>query len=149
MKRLDQIEGEWKRKKVPSFNPGDVVDVHVKITEGDKERVQIFTGTVIKKRGEGLSEMFTVRRLVQGEGVERIFPIHSPRLIDVVVKKPGKVRRAKLYYLRGRVGRATKVEEKIGVRVAEAKPAPAEEKSDAPKAQQETPKAEAVAKETK
>lgn len=114
MQRLDAIEKAWFRKKTPAFQIGDTVDVHVRIREGEKERVQIFTGTVIKMHGRGLGETFTVRRIVQGEGVERIFPLHSPRVVDVVVRKRGEVRRAKLYYLRGRVGRATKVRERLG-----------------------------------
>ena len=114
MQRLDLIEKAWFRKTTPSFSVGDTVDVHVKIREGDKERVQIFTGTVIKRHGRSLGETFTVRRIVQGEGVERIFPIHSPRVVDVVVRRRGEVRRAKLYYLRDRIGRATKVRERLG-----------------------------------
>ncbi len=114
MRSLDAIEKEWLRKKSPRFDPGDTVEVHVKIIEGDRERIQVFTGIVIAKRHEGLSETFTVRRIVQGEGVERIFPLHSPRVADIVVKKKGKVRRAKLHFLRDRVGRGTRVEEKLG-----------------------------------
>jgi large subunit ribosomal protein L19 len=123
MRSLDSIEKDLAKKSVPKFDVGDTVDVHVKIIEGDKERIQIFTGTVIAKRHEGLSETFTVRRIVQGEGVERIFPLHSPRVQNIVVKAKGKVRRAKLHYLRGRVGRAQKVEQlDQGVKPAE-KPA--------------------------
>ena len=114
MRALEQFEKQFSKKKLPDFEPGDTVDVHVRIVEGEKERVQIFTGTVIAKRHQGLSETFTVRRLVQGEGVERIFPINSPNVVKVVVKKRGRVRRAKLNYLRDRVGRATKIQEKIG-----------------------------------
>lgn len=110
---LREIEKQLMKKETPKYEVGDTVDVHVKITEGDKERIQVFTGIVIAKRGGGLSETFTVRRLVQGEGVERIFPIHSPKVADVVVRKQGKVRRAKLFYLRERIGRATKVRERI------------------------------------
>ncbi|MBI3273298.1 MAG: 50S ribosomal protein L19 [Planctomycetes bacterium] len=113
MNRLDEFEKTYHRKKQLAFDIGDTVDVHVKITEGDKERIQIFSGTVIKKRGGGLRETFTVRRIVQGEGVERIFPRHSPKVVDLIIKKKGKVRRAKLYYLRDRVGKATKVKEKV------------------------------------
>jgi large subunit ribosomal protein L19 len=91
----------------------DTVDVVVKIQEGEKERKQIFQGTVLSFHGHGISKSFTVRRIVQGEGVERVFPIHSPQLVTVRVKRKGKVRRAKLYYLRERVGKATKVKEKI------------------------------------
>jgi large subunit ribosomal protein L19 len=114
MRSLEAIEKEWTRKKAVRFDVGDSVEIHVKIIEGDRERIQIFSGVVIAKRHEGLSETFTVRRLVQGEGVERVFPVNSPRVVDVVVKKKGNVRRAKLHYLRGRVGRSTRVEEKLG-----------------------------------
>jgi large subunit ribosomal protein L19 len=124
MQRLDLIEKAWNRKQTPVFRIGDTVDVHVRIREGEKERIQLFTGTVIKKHGRGLSETFTVRRIVQGEGVERIFPMHAPTVVDVRVKKRGEVRRAKLYYLRGRIGRATKVRERLGQDEAIA-PAPA------------------------
>lgn len=120
MRSLDAIEKDWLRKKSPKFDVGDAVEVHVKIIEGDRERIQIFAGTVIAKRHQGLGETFTVRRLVQGEGVERIFPVHSPRVADIVVKKKGQVRRAKLHYLRDRVGRSTRVEEKMGVDKSEA-----------------------------
>ena len=114
MRMLDTIEKEWHRKKPARFDVGDSVEIHVRIIEGDRERIQIFAGVVIAKRHEGLGETFTVRRLVQGEGVERIFPVNSPRVVDIVVKKKGNVRRAKLHYLRQRVGRGTRVEEKIG-----------------------------------
>lgn len=113
MSRMDAIEKDWLKKKTPSFNVGDSVDVHMKIVEGEKERIQVFSGTVIGRRGHGLGESFTVRRIVAGEGLERIFPVHSPRVVDVKVTRRGKVRRAKLYYLRGRVGRATKVNELV------------------------------------
>src|SRR5207244_10545018 len=88
------------------------VEVHLRILEGQKERIQIFSGTVIARRGDGLREMFTVRRVVQGEGVERVFPLHSPKIAKVVVKRTGEVRRAKLYYLRQRVGKATRLRER-------------------------------------
>jgi large subunit ribosomal protein L19 len=138
MRSLDAIEKDWSRKKPVKFDVGDSVDVHVKIIEGDRERIQIFAGVVIAKRHEGLSETFTVRRMVQGEGVERIFPVNSPRVVDVLVKKKGNVRRAKLHYLRDRVGRGTRVEEKLGAeKEASAAPAPAaaEKKAEAPKAE--------------
>ncbi|MGE0433791.1 MAG: 50S ribosomal protein L19 [Planctomycetota bacterium] len=93
---------------------GDDVDVHYRIVEGDKERIQIFSGTVIRRKGSGLTSNFTVRRIVQGEGVERIFPTHSPKLMKVVVTRRGRVRRAKLYYLRTRVGKSTKIKERLG-----------------------------------
>ncbi len=94
------------------FEIGDQVEVHVRILEGEKERIQIFSGTVIARRGGGARQMFTVRRIVQGEGVERIFPLHSPRIAAVEVKRSGKVRRAKLYYLRERVGKSTRLRER-------------------------------------
>jgi len=96
---------------VPEFEIGDTVGVHVRIVEGEKERVQVFTGTVIARRGSGVSETFTVRRIVNNEGVERTFPVHSPKVADVEVVRHGKVRRAKLYFLRGRVGKATRLKE--------------------------------------
>jgi len=108
---IAQLEKENFRKTIPSFDIGDTVDVHVRIIEGDKERIQVYTGTVIARKGSGTRASFTVRRIVQSEGVERVFPLHSPKVVDVVVKKKGRVRRAKLYYLRGRVGKGTKVKE--------------------------------------
>ena len=132
MRPLETIEKEWLRKKTPRFSVGDTVEVHVKIIEGDRERIQLFTGVVLAKRHQGLSETFTVRRIVQGEGVERIFPVHSPRVVDVVVKKKGKVRRAKLHFLRERTGRGTRVEERLG---GEKEHAPAPEPAPAPKAE--------------
>jgi len=130
MRSLEAIEKEWTRKKAARFDVGDSVDIHVKIIEGDRERIQIFSGVVIAKRHEGLSETFTVRRLVQGEGVERIFPVNSPRVVDIVVKKKGNVRRAKLHYLRDRVGRGTRVEEKLGAMEKELAVAAAEKKAE-------------------
>jgi large subunit ribosomal protein L19 len=110
---LDKIEKEQYRKEALSFNVGDSVRVHTKVVEGDKERIQIFTGIVIGRRGHGLNEMFTVRRISYGEGVERIFPIHSPRVDKIEVERHGAVRRAKLTYLRKRIGKsATLVKEK-------------------------------------
>jgi len=110
-KYLSLVEG-GNRDDLPKFGIGDTVDVHVRILEGTKERVQVFNGTVIARRGEGVHEMFTVRRIVQGEGVERVFPINSPKIAKVEVKRPGQARRAKLFYLRDRVGKATKVKER-------------------------------------
>ena len=110
---LRKVEAKSLKKKVPDFRVGDVVDVHVKIKEGEKERIQIFTGTVLKIRGgKGISGSFTVRRIVQSEGVERVFPFHCPSVEEVKVRRAGAVRRAKLYYLRDRVGKATKVKER-------------------------------------
>jgi large subunit ribosomal protein L19 len=103
---LDKIEGEHYRKEPLKFNVGDSVRVHTKVVEGDKERVQVFAGLVIGIRGHGLNETFTVRRISYGEGVERIFPIHSPRVEKVEVEREGKVRRAKLTYLRQRLGKS-------------------------------------------
>ena len=100
------------KKEIPHFEIGDTVDVHQRILEGQKERVQIFNGVVISRRGEGMRAMFTVRRIVQGEGVERQFPLHSPKIAKIEVKRTGKVRRAKLYYLRDRVGKATRLRDR-------------------------------------
>jgi large subunit ribosomal protein L19 len=98
--------------QVAKFAIGDTVDVHTKIMEGDKERIQIFSGVVIAKSGAGSREMFTVRRIVAGQGVERKFPLHSPRIAKVEVKRSGRVRRAKLYYMRERSGKATRLRER-------------------------------------
>ncbi len=105
MEKISRIESEHLKKDVPKFNVGDTVKVYVKIAEEEKTRLQSFEGVVIRKRGKGLSETFTVRRISYGEGIERIFPLHSPFLEKVEVVKPGKARRAKLYYLRGKVGK--------------------------------------------
>lgn len=106
------MEQASQKPETPEFEIGDQVDVHQRILEGEKERIQLFSGVVISKRGEGMREMFTVRRIVQGEGVERTFPLHSPRIAKVEVKRTGAVRRAKLYYLRDRVGKATRLRER-------------------------------------
>src|SRR5438067_13071434 len=106
------VEEAAAKKEPPVFEIGDTVDVHVRILEGQKERVQVFNGVVIARRGEGMREMFTVRRIVQGEGVERVFPLHSPKIAKIEVKRTGEVRRAKLYYLRDRVGKATRLRER-------------------------------------
>lgn len=111
---MTEIEKEQGKKKIPYFSVGNIVDVHIKIKEGDRERIQIFNGVVIARKGSGIYETFTVRRIVHGEGVERIFPIHSPVVVNVTIKKRGKVRRAKLYYLRGRTGKSAKVKEQLG-----------------------------------
>jgi large subunit ribosomal protein L19 len=111
-----KIESEQFRKDDAKFNVGDTVRVHTKVVEGDKERIQIFTGTVMGKRGTGLNETFCVRRISYGEGVERIFPLHSPRVDKIEVERHGDVRRAKLTYLRKRIGKgATLVKEKEAV----------------------------------
>jgi large subunit ribosomal protein L19 len=106
---LDAVESKSLKKKVPYFEIGDVVDVRCKIKEGDKERIQVFTGTVIARKGRGINEMFTVRRMVGSEGVERIFPLHSPNVMDIKATRSGKTRRAKLYYLRERTGKAVRL----------------------------------------
>jgi large subunit ribosomal protein L19 len=106
------VEKASMKEHLPFFEIGDTVDVHCRILEGEKERIQIFSGIVIARSGSGSREMFTVRRIVQGEGVERKFPIHSPRVAQIKVKRSGVVRRAKLYYLRDRVGKATRLKER-------------------------------------
>jgi large subunit ribosomal protein L19 len=111
-KILEQVEQAYLKKDIPQFSVGDTVDVHTRIVEGDKERIQIFSGTVIMKKGRGINETFTVRRIVNNEGVERIFPLHSPFISKVTVKRGGETRRAKLFYLRERVGKAVKLTEK-------------------------------------
>ena len=108
---IEQINQENLKAETPSFNVGDTVRVSFKVIEGTRERIQIFEGTVIAKRHGGISETFTVRRLSFGIGVERTFPLHSPKITKVDVVRRGKVRRAKLYYLRGRTGKAAKVKE--------------------------------------
>jgi large subunit ribosomal protein L19 len=111
-KFLELVEQASKKAEPPKFDVGDQVEVHVRILEGEKERTQVFAGVIIGMRGDGMREMFTVRRIVQGEGVERIFPVHSPKIAKVDVKRHGAVRRAKLYYLRDRVGKATRLRER-------------------------------------
>jgi len=112
---IENLEKAAIKKDVPQFRVGDTVDVSTKIIEGDKERIQIFSGTVIMKKGSGMNETFTVRRIVNNEGVERIFPLHSPFIAKVTVKRSGETRRAKLFYLRDRVGKAVKLTEKRAV----------------------------------
>src|SRR5438876_12249222 len=111
-KLISLVEKMSLKPEIPKFEIGDTVDVHQRILEGQKERIQIFSGTVIARRGDGMREMFTVRRIVQGEGVERSFPLNSPKIAKVEVKRTGQVRRAKLYYLRDRVGKATRLRER-------------------------------------
>src|SRR5687768_5956767 len=111
-KIMELVEKSSLKADVPQFQVGDTVDVHTKILEGDKERIQIFSGTVIARSGGGTREMFTVRRIVSGEGVERKFPLHSPKIAKVDVKRSGIVRRAKLYFLRNRVGKAVRLRER-------------------------------------
>jgi large subunit ribosomal protein L19 len=112
MKSTDVIDQSSMRDDVPEFSPGDTLKVHVKVVEGNKERVQVFQGVVIARRGSGLHESFTVRKLSNGVGVERTFPLHSPIIDHIEVHSRGDVRRAKLYYLRDRGGKSAKVREK-------------------------------------
>ena len=109
---LSKVEQTSMKAEVPEFEIGDTVDVHTKILEGEKERTQVFSGTVIARSGSGTREMFTVRRIVAGEGVERKFPLHSPRISKIEVKRSSVVRRAKLYFLRDRVGKAVRLKER-------------------------------------
>lgn len=111
-KIMDLVEKTAMKEEVPQFDVGDTVDVHCLILEGEKSRTQIFNGTVIGKSGSGSKEMFTVRRIVAGEGVERKFPLHSPKVTQVEVKRRSVVRRAKLYYLRDRIGKAVRLTER-------------------------------------
>ena len=112
-KIIDAIENEQMEKDVPEFGPGDTVVVQVKVKEGSRERLQAFEGVVIAKRNRGLNSSFTVRKISHGEGVERVFQTYSPLVDSVEVKRRGDVRRAKLYYLRGRTGKAARIKEKI------------------------------------
>ena len=108
---IETVEKAHMKDSVPEFNVGDTVDVLTRIIEGDRERTQVFNGVVIGRRGQGINETFAVRRIVNNEGVERTFMVHSPRIVDVTVKRRGKTRRAKLYYLRDRVGKGRKLKE--------------------------------------
>ncbi|NLB17828.1 MAG: 50S ribosomal protein L19 [Syntrophomonadaceae bacterium] len=109
---INMIEEEQIKKDLPDFRPGDTVNVHVKVVEGVRERIQVFTGTVLRRRGGGLGETFTVRRIAQGIGVERTFPVHSPRIERIELVRRGKVRRARLNYMRSRFGKKAKIKEK-------------------------------------
>ena len=120
---LDHVEKSSLKATPPQFEVGDTVDVATRIVEGEKQRVQVFSGTVIMRKGRGVNATFTVRRIVNNEGVERIFPLHSPFIASVTVKRSGESRRAKLFYLRDRVGKATRLVEKRKVKKADAKPA--------------------------
>ncbi len=148
MDQIRQLELENMKTDIPEFNSGDTVDVHYLIREGDKERIQVFSGTVIAIKGAGIRRNILVRRLVAGEGVERLFPLHSPRVHDIKVKARGRTRRAKLYYLRQRVGKGVRLRPNFGKRrgpssrrgLPDTPPAPAQE---APA--QEAPAPEATA----
>ena len=111
---LDSVESKNLKKNIPHFEIGDIVDVRCRIKEGDKERIQVFSGTVIARKGRGINETFMVRRIVDNEGVERIFPLHSPNVINIRPVRSGKTRRAKLYYLRKRTGKAVKLAHRHG-----------------------------------
>ena len=113
MKRIAQIEKNYMKDDVPAFGVGDTVKVHVKIREGDKERIQVFQGTVISRRGGGTGETFTVRKISAGIGIERVFPLHSPNVSKILRARQGKVRRAKLHYLRGLTGKSARITEKL------------------------------------
>ena len=112
MNVLDQIIAEHRKDDLPEFESGDTVRVHVRVLEGEKERIQLFQGTVIGRQGSGSTETFTVRRVSRGIGVERIFPLHSPRIASIERLRRGKVRRGKLYYLRGLKGKSARIAEK-------------------------------------
>ena len=112
MKSTDIVDNQYLRSDIPNFGPGDEVKVHVKVVEGNKERVQVFQGNVIARQGSGVQETYTVRKLSYGVGVERTFPVHAPTVEKLEVVKKGDVRRAKLYYIRDRVGKAAKIKEK-------------------------------------
>ena len=112
MGKLEAVSFQNLKKDILEFRPGDTVEIHYKVVEGDKERIQIFKGTVIRRRGSGISETFTVRKISNGIGVERIFPLHSPRIQSIKRTRIGRVRRAKLYYLRNLKGKASRIKEK-------------------------------------
>ncbi len=112
MNKVDAVSAAQLKEDIPEFHSGDTLNVHVKVVEGDKERIQVFQGVVINRRGSGVNETFTVRKISNGVGVERIFPLHSPNIAKIERLRDGKVRRAKLYYLRKLRGRAARIEEK-------------------------------------
>jgi large subunit ribosomal protein L19 len=109
---IKMVDQDYMKKEIPPFRSGDTLKVHVKVVEGSRERTQVFEGTVIRRRGGGLGETFTVRRISYGVGVERTFPLHSPRLDKIEVVRRGRIRRARLYYLRERVGKAARIKER-------------------------------------
>jgi large subunit ribosomal protein L19 len=133
---IAKANGYCRKENIPDFKIGDTVDVSVRIVEGEKERIQVYTGTVIRRKGSGISETFTVRRIVSNQGVERIFPLHSPRVAGVKVQRSGRVRRAKLHYLRDRIGKATRLKEvrtmKKPLAKAKAKPQEAPAQAESP-----------------
>lgn len=119
---VQEIEKAYLKTNLPRFDVGDAVDVHVKIVEGDKERIQVYSGIVIAKKHSGVRETFTVRRIVQGEGVERVFPLNSPSIVDIKVGRKSRVRRSKLYYLRDLTGKAARLREKRVLLVTDGTP---------------------------
>lgn len=123
MDLIHQLEQELGKPALPVLHVGDTVEVHYLIREGDKERIQLFIGTIIAMKGRGIRKTITVRRIVQGEGVERVFPLHGPRVKDVTIQRRGAVRRSKLYYLRDRVGKGTRVNELLGEKARRSKQA--------------------------
>ena len=127
MNVIQQLEKEQQKKKVPALRPGDQVRVHAKVVEGTRERIQVFEGTVIRVTGGGLRQNFTVRRVTHGVGVERTFMIHSPRIDKIDVLRHGDVRQARLYYLRGKVGRAARIRERRRLVVGDTEEEPQEE----------------------
>ena len=112
MKIIDRLENKQKKDNIPQFSPGDTLRLHVKVVEGGKERIQLYEGIVLRKQGGGIRETFTVRKISHGVGVERTFPLHSPSVANIEVLRRGDVNRAKLYYLRKKIGRAARVKEK-------------------------------------
>ena len=150
MKRITHIEKSYMNEDIPHFSSGDTLRVHVKIKEGDKERVQVFQGTVISRRGGGTGETFTVRKISSGVGVERVFPLHSPNLAKIERLRAGSVRRSKLYYLRNLTGKSARIKEELsdkGMKKTKEETAPVVEETKAPVAVEEkvekAPKAEA------
>ncbi len=140
---MEQAVAGSLKKDIPEFHVGDTVKVFVRIIEGQKERTQVFIGTLIARKGSGIHETFTVRRIVSNEGVERVFPIHSPKVADVEIVRRGKVRRAKLYYLRDRVGKSTRLKEVRATKSAKGQKAPLEEAPESDEAPPEVDEAPA------
>ena len=112
MSLMRELTSDQLKSDIPEFGPGDTLRIHVRVIEGDKERIQLFEGDVIQRRGSGIQETFTLRKVTQGVAVERIFPVHSPRIAQIERRRRGKVRRARLFYLRGRKGKAARIKEK-------------------------------------
>ena len=137
MNEIREIEKEYMKKRVRHFHVGDTIKVHLRVKEGERERVQVFEGTVIAMKGGSINESFTVRKISYGVGVERVFPLHSPLIKKIDIKRKGDVRRAKLYYLRERVGKGIVVKEKFGVPGEDSEqPKPEETKVEQPKAEE-------------